>query len=135
MRLFTVEEARAELRSLLPSIGQMVTAARRAEELERRIAAAARAASGNGRTKEPIPAADASGPRELEQLRSTLERAIRAIAAAGAEVKDVRRGLIDFPAERRGEVVYLCYEYGEPDIEFWHPVDTGYAGRRPMSEF
>lgn len=97
--------------------------------------AAARTAAGNGHSRDPVPREDETGPGELEELRSVLEALVRAIAAAGAEVKDLRRGLVDFPAERAGEIVYLCYEYGEPDIQFWHPADTGYAGRRPLSEF
>jgi hypothetical protein len=135
VRLFTVEEARAVLRTLLPEIGRMVAAARRAEQLERRIVAAARTAAKNGHMRDRIPPQDEAGPGELEELRSVLQASLRTIAAAGVEVKDLRRGLVDFPAERAGEVVYLCYEYGEPDIQSWHPADTGYAGRRPLSEF
>lgn len=133
--MFTLDEARATLRQLMPHLERMVRAAGRAEELESGIVAAARQASGNGQTGERVPERESEGRSELELIRQALADAVRAVAAAGAEVKDLRRGLLDFPTERGGEIVYLCYEYGEPDIGYWHPVDTGYAGRRPLSEF
>jgi hypothetical protein len=45
------------------------------------------------------------------------------------QVKDLERGLVDFPAVIGGKEVFLCWEQGEEDIEFWHDLDTGYAGR------
>jgi len=48
------------------------------------------------------------------------------------QVKDLERGLIDFPAIVAGKEVFLCWEKGEPDIEFWHDLNTGYAGREKL---
>lgn len=48
------------------------------------------------------------------------------------QIKDLDRGLIDFPALRGNREVFLCWEEGEEDIEFWHDVETGYAGRQPL---
>jgi hypothetical protein len=48
------------------------------------------------------------------------------------QIKDLDRGLIDFPALLEGKEVFLCWEQGEQDIEFWHPLDTGYAGRERL---
>jgi hypothetical protein len=45
------------------------------------------------------------------------------------QIKDVERGLIDFPAVIGGKEVFLCWEQDEDDIEFWHDLDTGFAGR------
>lgn len=60
----------------------------------------------------------------------------RELATRGVVVKDMDRGLIDFPAIREnGEEVYLCYELGEETIAYWHTIDDGYHGRRPLSEF
>ena len=50
------------------------------------------------------------------------------------QLKDVERGLIDFPAMLDGREVFLCWEKGEEDIEFWHDLDTGYAGREPLED-
>jgi hypothetical protein len=48
------------------------------------------------------------------------------------QVKDVGRGLVDFPAILGGKEVFLCWEQDEEDIEFWHELDAGYAGRERM---
>ena len=48
------------------------------------------------------------------------------------QIKDVDRGLIDFPAIISGKEVFLCWEKDEDDIEFWHELDTGYAGRERL---
>jgi len=61
---------------------------------------------------------------------------VRAGVAEFAErdivLRDLDRGLIDFPALREGREVYLCWVDGEDDIGFWHDLDTGYAGRQPL---
>ena len=48
------------------------------------------------------------------------------------QLKDLDRGLIDFPAIREGKEVFLCWEKDEEDIEFWHDLDAGFAGREPL---
>ncbi|HMT09752.1 MAG TPA: DUF2203 domain-containing protein [Pyrinomonadaceae bacterium] len=55
------------------------------------------------------------------------------IADEGIELKDYSRGLIDFPAERNGRTVYLCWEIEDVgEIRWWHEIDDGYAGRQPI---
>lgn len=66
--------------------------------------------------------------REIEAL-------LREVAELGIEVKDLDRGLIDFRTQRGGEEVYLCWRLGEGDtISWWHTLDGGFAGRRPLAE-
>ena len=48
------------------------------------------------------------------------------------ELKDVQTGLIDFYHEREGRIVYLCWKLGEPSVGYWHDLDAGFAGRRPL---
>ena len=50
----------------------------------------------------------------------------------GVVVRDLQRGLVDFPAERNGEEVYLCWIAGEPEVSHWHGPEAGYLGRRPL---
>ncbi len=50
------------------------------------------------------------------------------------QIKDLDRGLIDFPALIDGKEVFLCWEKAEDDIQFWHELDAGYAGRQPLTE-
>ncbi|NUQ01474.1 MAG: DUF2203 domain-containing protein [Armatimonadetes bacterium] len=56
------------------------------------------------------------------------------VLKTGVQVKDLERGLIDFPhlREDTGEEVLLCWELSEPTVSHWHPVDAGYAGRQPL---
>ena len=65
-----------------------------------------------------------------QRLKSTLER----IQETGCLVKDLDTGLVDFPTVFRGEEVYLCWKIGEPEIGFWHGVNEGFAGRKPIDE-
>jgi hypothetical protein len=61
-----------------------------------------------------------------------LKAAIHQIQETGCIIKDLDIGLIDFPTLFRGEEVYLCWKLGESGIEFWHGVDEGFAGRKPI---
>jgi hypothetical protein len=53
----------------------------------------------------------------------------------GIHVKDLDTGLIDFSALRDGREVYLCWRVGEDDIQFWHEVEAGFAGRQSIDDF
>ena len=54
----------------------------------------------------------------------------------GIEIKGLEIGLIDFPALREnGDEVLLCWKLDEEDIEFWHPIDEGYKGRKHIDDF
>lgn len=57
---------------------------------------------------------------------------LRRFKARDIQVKDLDRGLIDFPAFVGGKEVFLCWQQGEEDIEFWHDLESGYAGREPL---
>ena len=48
------------------------------------------------------------------------------------EIKDIDRGLVDFPAIIGGKEVFLCWEKSEDDVEYWHDLDSGYGGREPL---
>lgn len=72
-----------------------------------------------------------SHPKEWEQFVELAQ----SVQGKGIVIKDPSRGLIDFPAIRdNGEEVYLCYMLGEPDIEWWHTIEGGFAGRRSVKE-
>lgn len=82
-------------------------------------------------TDEAIAGADNFLPREYEMLIQVLSN----LDTSGIVVKGIEEGLVDFPHLRAdGEEVYLCYQVGEETIHFWHPLDTGYAGRQPLNE-
>jgi hypothetical protein len=70
-------------------------------------------------------------PDEMEQLVDI----VRNISAEGIVIKEIGRGLIDFPHIRNnGEEVYLCWHFGEGEIRFWHTIPDGFAGRRAINE-
>jgi len=65
-------------------------------------------------------------------LVADIEDAVRAIEESGAVLKDIQLGLVDFPADVDGGAAYLCWQFGEPEVAFWHRQDEGFAGRRPL---
>jgi len=78
-------------------------------------------------------------PEELMRQRPAaralveeLDGIVAEIEASGAHLKDVQLGLVDFPAELNGELVYLCWQFGEPEVAFWHRIEDGFAGRQPL---
>lgn len=78
------------------------------------------------------------GNRALSRMVQDFEKLdslIHQIQDAGAQIKDINTGLLDFSALRNGREVFLCWQYGEEDIAFWHEVDAGYAGRQPIDSF
>ncbi len=130
MRHFTPEEANAALLDVRPLVERMVEhrrahveALERQEELEGRI-------RGNGGGIPPAQLADTAA--EVERHARELARAVDDIVELGVEVKDLDEGLVDFPALHRGETVLLCWQLGEDEIGYWHSVDGGFAGRRPL---
>jgi hypothetical protein len=54
------------------------------------------------------------------------------VKTLGGEVKDVEIGLVDFPSQRLGQEILLCWRLGEKRVEYWHPVDGGFASRQPV---
>jgi hypothetical protein len=68
----------------------------------------------------------------VERAAAAIARCIEGIQELGAIVKDIDRGLVDFPALRDGEEVLLCWQLGEDEIRYWHGVDEGFAGRKKL---
>jgi hypothetical protein len=61
-----------------------------------------------------------------------LQRALAELQSVEIVLRDLERGLVDFPALREGREVYLCWEEGEDEVAFWHEQDAGHAGRQPL---
>jgi hypothetical protein len=122
-RHYTLEEAR-ELRGWV---------AARVE-----LARGAVAVLGSAEARAALAALDvASGGawpgRAVAQATLDLQRAIAELQAEDIVVRDVMRGLVDFPAVRDGEEIYLCWLVDEAEIEHWHELDAGFAGRRRLT--
>ena len=129
-RYFTLAEANAALEELRPLAEQMVERRRELVDAQGRRAALGAQVGTNGGDLTPSDFADADD--ELERAASSLARCVEQIQAAGVLVKDLDQGLLDFPSLREGEEVLLCWHVGEDDIEYWHGVEEGLAGRKPI---
>ena len=124
-RIFTLAEAQSllpRLRSLLTEIGDRWGHIR---ELNPDVQKARDKASFDGYSKSGV---------EYVQSVSHLMFLIHQIKDMGVLLKDADRGLCDFPYMRQGKVVYLCWQLGEDDIQYWHDIETGFAGREPLDE-
>jgi hypothetical protein len=78
------------------------------------------------------------GNRALSNMVQDFEKfdtLIHRIQDMDVLIKDINLGLLDFPAWKDGREVYLCWQYGEDDIAFWHEIEAGYAGRQPIDRF
>jgi len=69
---------------------------------------------------------------EVDREAEAVVRCIERLERLGVLVKDLDRGLVDFPALRDGEEVLLCWQVGEEDVGYWHGVAEGFAGRKPL---
>jgi hypothetical protein len=130
-RYFTVEEANDALEELRPVAEQMVARRRDLAEAQSHRATLGAQVGTNGGDLTPSDFAEADA--ELERAASALARCVERIQTAGVLVKDLDRGLLDFPALRDGEEILLCWHVGEDEIRYWHGVDEGFAGRKPLS--
>ena len=72
--------------------------------------------------------------KEAREGEERVQHLVDELAFLGAELKDFEQGLLDFRTRRDGETVYLCWKAGEERIGFWHRLDTGVAGRKPVAE-
>ena len=129
--VFTPAQAQALLdETIRPLAERMVALRREMGPLERRWRQIVLAIGSNG---------GGLDKREAEELRAALERAhaevaelIDEITSHGVQIKDPDRGLLDFPAVIDGQPALLCWLVGEQRIEFWHTLEGGFAGRRPL---
>jgi hypothetical protein len=129
-RTFTPDEANAALAELRPIVERMVVHRRNLTQAQIHQVELVTRIAGNG--------GDMS-PSDLREAAATIEREAAALAecaervnAIGAQIKSLEDGLLDFPARRGDEDVFLCWQLGEDEIRYWHGIDEGFAGRKPL---
>jgi hypothetical protein len=121
-RHFTLEEANASLPTVKPVLQKLRDAKDLlTEEEAHSVLADSAPTNGGGEPGTQVGTAFL----EVRQLLLTLQE-------AGIVVRDIDRGLIDFPAMIDGREVYLCWELGEDEVAYWHELDAGYRGREPL---
>lgn len=130
-RLFTLEEANRMLPWLGQKFAELDPYRLEVERCQRQVADLMRKSRGNGHGG----AVDAELHR-LESMAQELQKSIQdivsQIVARGIVVRDIARGLVDFPAARESRTVHLCWVRGEAEIAFWHETDTGFSRRQPL---
>ena len=129
MRYFTRDEAEA----LLPTLDPILRALRdlRAEltGVEQQVEALLAKMRGNGHAHQGELAALRAHAAELA---GEINERIHQINEMGVLVKDLEMGLIDFPAQRHGDDILLCWRLDEPRIAWWHTLDGGFCARQPL---
>jgi hypothetical protein len=121
-RLFTLDQANALLPRLRPLLERLQEVQGRLgdRELLQRLRTAAAGNGGGVAAREAMSTGDEFG-------RVTAE-----IESLGVVVRDPASGLVDFPAERNGQAVFLCWRVGEDEVGHWHDRDSGFMGRQPL---
>ena len=125
-RYFTIPEANETLKVIRPLMDEVQMIREKILANQPEAWPAIEKSAGNGGNKALSRMVD-----DFEKLN----RLIHEILDTGVQIKDINIGLLDFSAIRDGREVYLCWQYGEGDLAFWHEVDAGYAGRQPIASF
>jgi hypothetical protein len=130
-RFYAIDEANATL----PEVERILGALR--EQREELITARDRALS-------LTPEDGAATPEDAEQLRlirlrmqgliDQMQAGVARLVELDITLRDIKTGLIDFPALATGRPIWLCWRLGENDIQHWHGVDEGFDSRRPLDE-
>ena len=120
-RIYTVDEAN----SMLPDLRERLVRIRDARQVLLQTAelVTERVATDGG---------GSHGGREYWDAQQALKAEIERLSGENILLRDPETGLVDFPAERDGERVYLCWRVGEDAVANWHPLDTGFSSRRPL---
>jgi hypothetical protein len=122
-KLFTLEEANALLPKLQELLDDLTLHRDALREKAPRLEPILRAAGANGGGR-----VGSEYGVEAYNLYLTIGR----IHELGVLLKDLDMGLLDFPHEREGRIVFLCWHPPEESIGYWHEIEAGYAGRRPL---
>ena len=127
---FTLEEANALVPWLEETFARMMPLRQDLVQAQEQLLGLLRRRRSNGHSssEEEITAAQ----REVDRLTQQLQEQLKEITDRGILVRDVGRGLVDFPAYREGREVYLCWLRGEARIDYWHETNIGFAGRQPL---
>jgi hypothetical protein len=124
MKLFTVEEANDLLPVVRPKLEKIKGLYERIDSFRASAKAAATASDFGGGME--------NGSIYVRCLYET-GKITTELHEIGIQLKDYSRGLIDFPSLRNGQIVLLCWQLGEPEqIEWWHDMESGFAGRQPL---
>ena len=130
-RYFRIEEAEQLLPKIEPAVRELASLKSLFDETERELRSAAERITLLGGAN--VDREKVLGQRgQRDALASRLQHSMEAVQQHGCLVKDLDLGLIDFPTFFKGQEVYLCWKLGEASIGFWHGVQEGFRGRKPI---
>lgn len=133
-QLFSLESANRTLPLVQAIVTDIVSLFRDVKEREGRLNLIRRRNGGPPRPNDPYNEEMEQAIHELEQDVERLQGFVDELSKLGVEFKDPVMGLVDFPAIRDGEEVYLCWKLGEPTITHWHSLTAGFQGRQLLTE-
>jgi hypothetical protein len=133
MKTFSLDEAQTLVPVLESLVKSAIEAKKSAESVAGELQQLAQRIFLNGGTLVRIAEVArqrAQQDKSVQQVKDTLAE----IDAIGVQVKDLETGLLDFPCKLGEEVVLLCWKLGEPEIQHWHSVESGFSGRQAVDE-
>ncbi|TFH33248.1 MAG: DUF2203 family protein [Anaerolineales bacterium] len=122
-RFFTQKQANQLLEVIRPLVAEMLHIRKKIVDLQPQLESALNKAVNNGGSLVSAEALEA-----FESMKAVLYT----IQQYDVFVKDVNTGLVDFPSIREDEVVFLCWRFGEDEIKYWHELESGFEGRKPL---
>jgi len=132
-RFYDIDEANAALAEVEPILATLSD--QRAELIRLRDRAlAAHQPAGGGTAEELDEEATRLIRLRIKGVVDQMAAAVARIDALGIALRDIQRGLIDFPALAGGRQIWLCWQLGEPAVDHWHELETGFGSRRPIIE-
>jgi hypothetical protein len=129
-RHFTPEQANALLEEVRPLAERMVEQRRAYVEAAALHSRLVSHIAGNGGDLDPGEVRE--NAERMEQAAEAVQEAVAQLQGLGVLVKDLDEGLVDFSALRGDEEVLLCWQVGEPEVAYWHGLEEGFAGRKPL---
>ena len=132
-RTFSLQDAQMLLPTLESLLRTAIQSKKLIEDVEAELQDVAHRVFLNGGTLVNVVEV-ARRKAERERAVQRAKDAIAEIHATGVQVKDIDIGLLDFPCKVEGEIVLLCWKFGESKITHWHSTEEGFAGRKPIDE-
>jgi hypothetical protein len=128
-RFYDIDQANARLLDLAPLLRKL-KADRDALATAQRTMASYRQTNGNAHHADELTAQEG----RIGEMVLRMERLVAQIVDWDVTLRDIETGLVDFPALVNGRQVCLCWRLGEDDIAWWHELDAGFGGRKPLIE-
>ncbi len=127
---FTLDEANGLLSWLENKLADMIPDRDRLAAQQERLLELLRRRRSNGHSSSEQDILECK--REVDRLTQQLQEYLKEVTDLGILVRDLGRGLVDFPSKREGREVYLCWLRGEERIDYWHETNVGFAARQPL---